>query len=340
LIERLEIKTMEQSFVIEEGIVKRVLYAGRGEFPQFPHGTKLHFHYVTKLQDEEGTVLDDSKKSAQPMEIIVGKKFKLEVWEKCLKSMRLNEVAEFRATRVHCASYPAVAKTLRDIKKGAHAGEHNHSKKGSCCAGSMLQSAEGLGYDDLNALMKDPQPLIFIIELLKISQPDEYEKEMWQMDEKEQEEAVPRLRQQGNAFVKEKKFQEASVKYGEALSILENCSLKEKPNTPEWDEIENAKIPLLLNFSQCHLALENYRLVIEHTTTVLNRDDKNVKAYYRRGKALGFIWEMERAKADLSRVKQLDPGLSSLVDKDLNFFEKRLREKEREEMKNLAGKIL
>ena len=50
---------MEQSFVIEEGIVKRVLYAGRGEFPQFPHGTKLHFHYVTKLQDEEGTVLDD-----------------------------------------------------------------------------------------------------------------------------------------------------------------------------------------------------------------------------------------------------------------------------------------
>ena len=48
---------------------------------------------------------------------------------------------------------------------------------------------------------------------------------------------------------------------------------------------------------------------------------------------------MERAKADLSRVKQLDPGLSSLVDKDLNFFEKRLREKEREEMKNLAGKV-
>ena len=34
----------------------------------------------------------------------------------------------------------------------------------------MLQSAEGLGYDDLNELMKDPQPLTFILELLKISQ--------------------------------------------------------------------------------------------------------------------------------------------------------------------------
>ena len=79
------------------------------------------------------------------MEIIVGKKFKLEVWEKCLKSMRLNEVAEFRATRVHCASYPAVAKTLRDIKKGAHAGEHNHSKKGSCCAGWSLEKWDFAG---------------------------------------------------------------------------------------------------------------------------------------------------------------------------------------------------
>ena len=34
----------------------------------------------------------------------------------------------------------------------------------------MLQSAEGLGYDDLNLLMKEPKPLTFIIELLSVSQ--------------------------------------------------------------------------------------------------------------------------------------------------------------------------
>jgi len=331
---------MEQSFIIEDGVVKRVLYAGRGEFPQFRHGTKLFFHYVTKLQDEEGTVIDDSKKSNKPMEIIVGKKFKFEVWEKCLKSMRESEVAEFRASRVHCGSYPAVAKALRDIHKGEHDGEHKHHSRSSCCAGSMLQSAEGLGYDDLNALMKDPQPLTFILELLKISQPEDYDKEMWQMDEEEQEAAVPQLREQGNAFFKQKKYEEASRKYGEALSILENRSLKEKPQTPEWEEIETSKIPLLLNFSQCHLALENYRLVIEHTTSVLEKDNTNVKAFYRRAKALGYIWEMDRAKGDFQRVKELDPSLAALVDKDLHFFEKRLKVKEKEEMKNLAGKIL
>jgi len=331
---------MEQSFLIEDGVVKRVLYAGRGEFPQFRHGTKLLFHYVTKLQNEEQTVLDDSKKSYKPLEIIVGKKFKLEIWEKCLRSMRLEEVAEFRASRLHCSSYPAVAKTLRDINKGHHDGDHHHHTRSSCCAGSMLQSAEGLGYDDLNALMKDPQPLTFILELLQISQPEDYDKEMWQMDEEEQEAAVPALRERGNAFFKEKNFEEASKKYGEALSILENRSLKEKPQTPEWEEIERSKIPLLLNFAQCHLTLQNYRLVIEHTTTVIEKDSYNVKAFYRRGKALGFTWEMERAKEDFGRVKKLDPSLASLVDKDVAFFEKRLKEKEKEEMKNLAGKLI
>ena len=60
----------------------------------------------------------------------------------------------------------------------------------------------------------------------------------------------------------------------------------------------------------------------------------------RRGKALGFTWEMERAKEDFGRVKKLDPSLASLVDKDVAFFEKRLKEKEKEEMKNLAGKLI
>jgi FKBP-type peptidyl-prolyl cis-trans isomerase 2 len=46
---------------------------------------------------EDGTVLDDSKKCNEnkPMELIIGKKFKLEVWERALKTMWLSEVAKF-----------------------------------------------------------------------------------------------------------------------------------------------------------------------------------------------------------------------------------------------------
>jgi AH receptor-interacting protein len=46
---------------------------------------------------DENKVLDDSKKvnKLKPMELIVGKKFKLEIWERALKTMWLNEVAKF-----------------------------------------------------------------------------------------------------------------------------------------------------------------------------------------------------------------------------------------------------
>lgn len=40
-------------------------------------------------------MIDDSHNYDKPMEIILGKKFKLEVWEVCVKTMKENEVAEF-----------------------------------------------------------------------------------------------------------------------------------------------------------------------------------------------------------------------------------------------------
>ena len=57
---------------------------------------KIYFHFKTIVK-EDGTVIDDSKKlnEKKPMEIIVGKKFKLEIWERALKTMWLNEVARF-----------------------------------------------------------------------------------------------------------------------------------------------------------------------------------------------------------------------------------------------------
>ena len=46
-------------------------------------------------------MLDDSKKmnEKKPMELIVGKKFKLEIWERALTTMWLNEVARFQVVK-------------------------------------------------------------------------------------------------------------------------------------------------------------------------------------------------------------------------------------------------
>jgi len=56
---------------------------------------QVTFRYQTRLCDDDQTVIDDNRKDTKPMELIFGKKFKLEVWETCLKSMRVDEVASY-----------------------------------------------------------------------------------------------------------------------------------------------------------------------------------------------------------------------------------------------------
>ncbi len=140
------------------------------------------------------------------------------------------------------------------------------------CGMMAMQMEGGLGYDDLNELLKDPQDLEFIMELLSVELPDEYKKESWQMDADEKLTSVPKLKEEGNLLYKEKQFKDASDKYAEAIGRLEQLMLREKPQEDEWLELRSQKLPLLLNFSQCKLLMEEYYPVIEHCTEVLEID--------------------------------------------------------------------
>lgn len=58
--------------------------------------SKVVFHYRTSRCD--GHVLDDSRtmgNHSKPMELILGKKFKLAVWERVVITMRQGEISEF-----------------------------------------------------------------------------------------------------------------------------------------------------------------------------------------------------------------------------------------------------
>lgn len=45
--------------------------------------------------------------------------------------------------------------------------------------------------------------------------------------------------------------------------------LREKPRDVEWNELNAMKLPLLLNYAQCKLLMEDYYAVIEHCSSVL-----------------------------------------------------------------------
>lgn len=74
-------------------IKKETVYAGTKYIPLSP-GTKVTFHFETRRSDNQ-KVIDDSRKINKPMELVLGKKFKLEVWEVIVQKMSLKEVARF-----------------------------------------------------------------------------------------------------------------------------------------------------------------------------------------------------------------------------------------------------
>ncbi|XP_075220398.1 AH receptor-interacting protein [Lycorma delicatula] len=311
-------------------IKKTVIHTGSVHKPP-ETGSKVYFHFQTRLKDDDETVIDDSRKMGKPMELILGKKFKLEVWEVILSAMAVNEVARFDVDKSLVLTYPFVSKTLRD--SGKPVGQVRRH-----CCGSTLQT-EGTGYEDLNQLIKNPCDLIFVMELLRVENLGEYEREGWQFSEEERKAAVPRLREEGNELYRKNCPSEAANKYAQAIGFVDQLMLKEKPHDEEWNELNQMKIPLLLNYSQCMLQNNDYYAVIEHCTTVLKSEPDNVKALFRRGKAHIGAWNITEAKADLERVKKIDPKLSSSVDSQLSLLSLKVKEKELQEKGNFKGKI-
>lgn len=56
---------------------------------------QVTFHFVTKIKEDADQIIDDSRKYKKPMQLILGRKFKLPVWETLIHAMALNEVSKF-----------------------------------------------------------------------------------------------------------------------------------------------------------------------------------------------------------------------------------------------------
>lgn len=309
-------------------IVKTVIHAGT-KAVQFAPNTKVIFHFRTTKCDAAKTVIDDSRTMGRPMELVLGKKFKLEVWEVIVQKMALHEVACFRICKRLVTAYPFVSKTLREV------GKPQSEKRNHHCCGVTLQN-EGIGYDDLNELIRNPQDLEFTIELLQVILPEEYEKDSWQLTEDEKLKSIPTLKEKGNILFKQENYDGACEFYAKGIGILEQLMLAEKPNDAEWLELNKLKIPLLLNYAQCKLLKKEYYPVIEHCTTVLKHDPNNVKALYRRGKAYIGIWDEERATKDLNRVVELDRSLQATAEKELQALAAAIKQKDDIQKKKLS----
>ncbi|KAL4631627.1 hypothetical protein GN956_G15137 [Arapaima gigas] len=325
---------MEETYLLNyPGVKKKILHGGVGPKPHFPPGTKLVFHLQTLKDNFDRKVIDDSRKFEQPLEIFVGKMFKMEVWEVLLTSMRIGEVAEFWCDAVHTGLYPVVSKGLRLIAEGKDPLE---GQKHTCGMSNMFHYT-CTGHPDLEELMKEPQPLIFIMELIAVGDPFSYKRESWMMEKDEKLQAVPALHLQGNALVKQGRFQEAAQKYQEAVVLLRTVQSREMPGDEDYIGLDRLITPLVLNYCQCMLELEEYYEVLEHTTELLEKHKDNVKAYYKRAKAHVAVWNEKEAREDYLAVANLDTTLAPLVRRELRQLSERMRDKYWEEKSSYWG---
>lgn len=319
--------------VLGEGIRKRITTPSKAELSEYRDGTKATFHYKTLLCDEKRTVLDDSSNRDKPMELIIGKKFKLPVWETIIRSMKEGEVAEFLCDMPLVLDYPQVSRSLRRIAEGQDPREGQRH----CCGGIAQLHDHSLGYEDLDTLQKDPQPLIFVISLLKVQEPGTYRQDAWAMTDEEKLKAVPILHQEGNQLYKGGKTVDAAAKYYEAIACLKSLQMKEQPGSPDWIDLDLKITPLLLNYCQCKLLEGDYYQVLEHCSSILNKYSDNVKALFKRGRAHAAVWNASEAEQDFARAVELDPSLAPLVAKELKQLEARMHEKDREDKARFRG---
>lgn len=93
------------------------------------------------------------------------------------------------------------------------------------------------------------------------------------------------------------------------------------------------KKPVLLNYAQCSLNIQEFYPAIEYCTEILKQDPDNVKALFRRAKAHTGAWNLQEARSDFTKALQLDPMLSAAVAKELKHLDEmdKLRDKEDKE---------
>ncbi|XP_051747101.1 AH receptor-interacting protein [Ctenopharyngodon idella] len=311
-----------------DGIQKKVISPGKGELSTFPNGTKVQFHYRTSLCD--GTVLDDSRTMgghSKPMELILGKKFKLPVWEQVVTTMREGEIAEFTCDVKHTALYPMVSLSLRNISQGKDPLEGQRH----CCGVAQVHAHHSIGHHDLDKLQANPQPLVFTLEMLQVLPPGSFQLEIWAMTDDEKLEAIPQIHEEGNALFKSGEVAAAADKYYNAIACLKSLQMKERPGDEHWIKLDHMITPLLLNYCQCKHILCQYYEVLDHCSSIINKYEDNVKAYFKRGKAHAAVWNEVEARADFAKVIALDPSLETSVAKELRSMEERIREKQKEE---------
>lgn len=125
-------------------------------------------------------------------------------------------------------------------------------------------------------------------------------KQAWEMDPDEKIAQAKLLKEEGNKYMKDGKYNLALKKYERIQGYVSGFD-------DQHEESVQLKKSTFLNMSLVYQKIENTDEVIANCNKVLEIEDNNVKALYRRGNARLSTQDFDRALNDFNKILQTEP---------------------------------
>nr|XP_034177074.1 peptidyl-prolyl cis-trans isomerase FKBP62-like [Osmia lignaria] len=152
-------------------------------------------------------------------------------------------------------------------------------------------------------------------------------KPIWEWTPEEKYSIALKYKKMGVHLFKECRYVDAFHRFSKACKILITLEPIHdlELDTKLESDINNLRLVLYNNMAGCQLNCKNYEHTISLCTKVLNKENNNVKALYRRGVAHGNLNDVERAVNDLKIATALEPHNSAIKEQFL-IYNKKLQE--------------
>ncbi|KAM9859652.1 peptidyl-prolyl cis-trans isomerase FKBP5 isoform 1-T2 [Aulostomus maculatus] len=172
-------------------------------------------------------------------------------------------------------------------------------QKGECCL-LYLKPKYGFGSKGKPEYKIGPdKDLVYEVTLKDF----ERAKESWEMDLHEKLILAAEVKHKGNHYFKGARYYQAIIQYQRIVFWLEmECGTDLEQQKRIQDFVLTAHLNLALSF----LRLKEFSLVVENCNKVMELDECNEKALYRRGKARLLRNEFSLAMADFQQVLQVN----------------------------------
>lgn len=144
---------------------------------------------------------------------------------------------------------------------------------------------------------------------------------IWEWTPEEKYSVALKYKESGVVLYKDRRCVDAFYRFSKACKILITLEpIQDLELNKELESnINNLRLVLYNNMAGCQLNRKNYEHAVSLCNKILNKEDNNVKALYRRGVAHGNLKDLEKAVADLKKAVNLEPHNQTIKEQFLIY---------------------